>query len=38
VSVDVDVGVDQEEIWGKGINGGVRRRVREKWEKEKDEP
>ncbi|GLI80961.1 hypothetical protein PoHVEF18_009329 [Penicillium ochrochloron] len=38
VSFDVDVGVDQEEIWGKGINGGVRRRVREKWEKEKDEP
>lgn len=29
--------VDQEEdrIWGKGVNGGVRRRVREKWEKEK---
>lgn len=24
----------KEEIWGKGINGGMRRRVREKWEKE----
>lgn len=23
----------QEEIWGKGVNGGVRRRVRERWEK-----
>ncbi|KAJ5390527.1 uncharacterized protein N7496_001595 [Penicillium cataractarum] len=38
-SVDVDgpVGLDvdeKEEIWGKGVNGGVRRRVREKWEKE----
>ncbi|OOQ86533.1 hypothetical protein PEBR_21153 [Penicillium brasilianum] len=28
---DVD---EKEEIWGKGVNGGVRRRVREKWEKE----
>ena len=27
---------EKEEIWGKGVNGGVRRRVREKWEKEKD--
>lgn len=29
---------DSEEvaIWGKGVNGGVRRRVREKWEKEKE--
>jgi hypothetical protein len=36
VNVDVDVDVQKEEIWGKGINGGVRRRVREKWEKEKD--
>ena len=25
-----------EEIWGHGINGGVRRRVREKYEKEKN--
>lgn len=31
VSLDVD---EKEEIWGKGVNGGVRRRVREKWEKE----
>lgn len=23
---------EKEEIWGRGINGGVRRRVREKWE------
>ncbi|KAJ5693052.1 hypothetical protein N7462_002475 [Penicillium macrosclerotiorum] len=27
----------KEEIWGKGVNGGVRRRVREKWEKENEE-
>ncbi|CAG8377939.1 unnamed protein product [Penicillium salamii] len=27
---------DCDEIWGKGVNGGVRRRVREKWEKERD--
>ena len=26
----------QEEIWGRGPNGGVRRRVRENWDKEKD--
>lgn len=33
--VDVDVDLSRkEEIWGKGVNGGVRRRVREKWEKE----
>ncbi|KAJ5748862.1 uncharacterized protein N7511_010558 [Penicillium nucicola] len=32
----VIVGDEKEEIWGKGVNGGVRRRVREKWEKEKD--
>ena len=25
---------EKEEIWGKGVNGGMRRRVREKWEKE----
>ncbi|KAF7125135.1 hypothetical protein CNMCM5793_001244 [Aspergillus hiratsukae] len=25
---------EQETIWGRGANGGVRRRVREKWEKE----
>ncbi|KAH8692989.1 endoplasmic reticulum-based factor for assembly of V-ATPase-domain-containing protein, partial [Talaromyces proteolyticus] len=23
---------EKEEIWGKGVNGGVRRRVRERWE------
>lgn len=35
--VGESVGVDRkEEIWGKGVNGGVRRRVREKWEKEKE--
>jgi hypothetical protein len=32
----VEVGTDKEEIWGKGVNGGVRRRVREKWEKGRD--
>lgn len=35
-----DAGGGQEqgevEIWGKGVNGGVRRRVREKWEKGKE--
>jgi TMEM199 family protein len=25
---------NKEEIWGRGLNGGMRRRVREKWEKE----
>lgn len=29
-----EVGVEKEEIWGRGVNGGVRRRVRERWEKE----
>ncbi|KAJ5341230.1 hypothetical protein N7541_010354 [Penicillium brevicompactum] len=33
---EVQVGGEKEEIWGKGVNGGVRRRVREKWEKERD--
>lgn len=33
---DVKIGVEKEEIWGKGVNGGVRRRVREKWEKGRD--
>jgi len=28
------VGAEREEIWGRGVNGGMRRRVREKWEKE----
>lgn len=35
---EVPVGGEKEEIWGKGVNGGVRRRVREKWEKERDGP
>jgi TMEM199 family protein len=28
---------EKEEIWGRGVNGGMRRRVREKWEKEKED-
>ncbi|KAJ5236787.1 hypothetical protein N7489_006878 [Penicillium chrysogenum] len=36
VDEGVEVGADKEEIWGKGVNGGVRRRVREKWEKGRD--
>ncbi|KAJ5137439.1 uncharacterized protein N7443_010269 [Penicillium atrosanguineum] len=28
---------EEVEIWGKGVNGGVRRRVREKYEKEKEQ-
>lgn len=28
---------EEIEIWGKGVNGGVRRRVREKYEKEKEQ-
>ena len=27
---------EKEEIWGRGVNGGMRRRVREKWEKEQE--
>jgi len=27
---------DKEEIWGRGINGGMRRRVRENWQKEQE--
>lgn len=39
---DLDEGVivgegEKEEIWGKGVNGGVRRRMREKWEREQDQ-
>lgn len=26
----------KEEIWGRGVNGGMRRRVREKWERERE--
>lgn len=29
---------EKTEIWGRGVNGGVRRRVREKWEKEQETP
>ncbi|KAL2816810.1 endoplasmic reticulum-based factor for assembly of V-ATPase-domain-containing protein [Aspergillus cavernicola] len=29
-------GKDKEVIWGRGPNGGLRRRMREKWEEEKD--
>lgn len=36
VDEGVEVGTEKEEIWGKGVNGGVRRRVREKWEKGRD--
>ena len=25
---------EKEQIWGRGTNGGMRRRVREKWERE----
>ena len=35
--VDKEIRGEKEEIWGKGANGGVRRRVRERWEKEKDD-
>ena len=28
---------DQEHIWGRGMNGGIRRRVREKWERKENE-
>ncbi|RVX75236.1 hypothetical protein B0A52_00588 [Exophiala mesophila] len=27
----------KEEIWGRGVNGGMRRRIREKWEKDQDD-
>lgn len=42
--VALDAGGDEwsttttkEEIWGKGVNGGMRRRVRDKWEKEQEQ-
>jgi hypothetical protein len=36
--VEIGVGIgEKEEIWGKGVNGGVRRRVREQWEKGREE-
>lgn len=31
-----DGDVKEIEIWGRGVNGGVRRRVRERWDKEKE--
>ncbi|KAF9891733.1 hypothetical protein FE257_003214 [Aspergillus nanangensis] len=31
----VTIGGEKEEIWGRGPNGGLRRRVRERWEEEK---
>jgi TMEM199 family protein len=34
VSIDAAAIIEKEEIWGRGINGGMRRRVREKWGKE----
>lgn len=30
----MDVEVEKTEIWGRGVHGGARRRVREKWEKD----
>ncbi|KAH0845703.1 hypothetical protein FOPE_12481 [Fonsecaea pedrosoi] len=36
VSVDATAIMEKEEIWGKGINGGMRRRVREKWQKDQE--
>ncbi|KAJ9206258.1 hypothetical protein DTO021D3_4895 [Paecilomyces variotii] len=36
-TVDVGSQMEKEEIWGRGVNGGMRRRVRERWEeREKD--
>jgi len=32
-----DAEVEKTEIWGKGVHGGMRRRVREKWEKDQDQ-
>lgn len=28
---------DEEKIWGRGANGGIRRRVRERWEEQEKE-
>lgn len=30
-------GEKEEEIWGRGVNGGLRRRVRERWEEREKE-
>lgn len=35
--VETAVDGDQVEIWGRGANGGLRRRVREKWEEQERE-
>lgn len=44
VDVDIDLkgmsekkqDIEKIEIWGRGVNGGMRRRVKEKWEKEQE--
>ncbi|KIW89293.1 uncharacterized protein Z519_10146 [Cladophialophora bantiana CBS 173.52] len=36
VFVDVNAIMEKEEIWGRGINGGMRRRVREKWQRDQE--
>lgn len=36
VSIDAATTMEKEEIWGRGINGGMRRRVRERWEREQE--
>lgn len=33
-AVDANDGKQEEKIWGRGANGGIRRRVREKWEEQ----
>ncbi|KAL2000258.1 hypothetical protein VTN02DRAFT_3352 [Thermoascus thermophilus] len=33
---DEDARGPTEEIWGRGVNGGVRRRVRERWDRERE--
>lgn len=30
------VEAERIEIWGKGVNGGMRRRIKDKWEKERN--
>ena len=35
--IETAVDGDQVEIWGRGANGGLRRRVREKWEEQERE-
>lgn len=36
VTIDATAMMEKEEIWGRGVNGGMRRRVREKWDKEQE--